>query len=66
MTPKQLAATNEAIKAMGGLTKIAKRYGITVPAVQQWRTNGVPQNRVKDIEQDSGVPRARLLPHLYA
>jgi DNA-binding phage protein len=66
MNAKQLAATNRAIKALGGITKTAKRYGISVPAVQNWRTRGVPKERVKDVEKDSGVSRAALLPNLYA
>jgi hypothetical protein len=62
MTPKQLAATNKAIKTLGGLTKTAKRYGISVPAVQNWRTRGVPKTRVKEVGQDSGVALELLLP----
>lgn len=66
MDAKQLAATNLAIKNLGGITKTAKRYGISIPAVQNWRKRGVPQERIKQIEEDSGVPREKLLPHLYA
>jgi hypothetical protein len=66
MNKKQLAATNRAIAALGGITKTAKRYGITAQAVQNWRTRGVPLERIKDLERDSGVPRAKLLPDLYA
>lgn len=66
VSTKQLRATNRAIKALGGITKTARRYGISIPAVQNWRTRGVPQERIKDIEADSGVPREELLPQLYA
>lgn len=66
MTDEQLAATNLAIEKLGGLTEVAKRYKISTAAVQNWRTRGVPQDRVKEIEKDSGIPRAKLLPDLYA
>ena len=66
MTKAQLAATNKAIKLLGGITKTARRYEITVQAVQNWRTRGVPKEKVKQIAVDSGVPRELLLPDLYA
>jgi hypothetical protein len=62
----QLAATNEVIKALGGITKTAAHYGISIAAVQLWRTRGVPKDRVRQIETDTGVTRERLLPNLYA
>lgn len=62
---KQLAATNEVIKALGGITATARHYGISIQAVQNWRARGVPMERVKEIEADTGVERARLLPALY-
>ncbi len=65
MDSNQLAVINKVIKALGGLTKIAKRYGITVPAVQQWRVNGIPKDRVKEVAKDSGVPAQEILRHLY-
>jgi DNA-binding transcriptional regulator YdaS (Cro superfamily) len=61
----QLAATNEVIKTLGGITKAAAHFDITIPAVQLWRTRGVPKDRVKAIEAATGVKRARLLPKLY-
>jgi len=66
MTRAQLAATNRAIKALGGLTAVAERYDISIQAVQNWRKRGVPPGRVKAIATDSGVPREKLLPDLYA
>lgn len=66
MKKQQLAATNQAIKNLGGLTKAAKRYKISIQAVQNWRARGVPQDRVKEIAADSGVARELLLPDLYA
>jgi hypothetical protein len=66
MTKEQRAATNLAIKNLGGLSKAAARYGISVQGVQNWRTRGVPKERVKQVAKDSGVARERLLPALYA
>jgi hypothetical protein len=66
MTKQQLAATNLAISNLGGLTEVSRRYDITVQAVQNWRVRGVPQDRVKQVAADSGVPREKLLPELYA
>lgn len=66
MNKKQLAATNKAIRALGGITAVAARYDITLQAVQNWRTRGVPSGRVKEIAADSGVSREELLPDLYA
>lgn len=61
----QLKATNEVIAALGGITKAAAHYDITIPGVQLWRTRGVPKDRVKAIERDTGVSKARLLPKVY-
>lgn len=65
MDAKQLAATNLAIKNLGGITKASRRYKISIAAVQHWRKRGVPQERINEIEKDSGVAREKLLPHLY-
>jgi DNA-binding transcriptional regulator YdaS (Cro superfamily) len=66
MNAKQRVATNKAIKALGGLSRAAQKYGISTQAVQNWRLRGVPPRRVKQIEKDSGVRREELLPDLYA
>ena len=66
MNEAQLTATNEAIERLGGLTATAKRYQISVQAVQNWRSRGVPTDRVKELETDTGVPREQLRPDLYA
>lgn len=66
MDPEQLAALNEAIEKGGGIVKLAKTLNVTISAIQQWRTRGLPSKRAKALETASGVPRARLLPDLYA
>jgi DNA-binding transcriptional regulator YdaS (Cro superfamily) len=37
---------NEIINILGGTTKVAKLCGVSVPAVAQWRHNGVPQDKL--------------------
>lgn len=65
MHPDHLAAVNAAIKALGGLTKVSKRYNITISAVQLWRKNGIPTARLKQVGTDSGVGWERLSPQAY-
>jgi DNA-binding transcriptional regulator YdaS (Cro superfamily) len=38
--------TNEIIDILGGTTKVAKLCNVTLPSVSQWRTNGIPQDRL--------------------
>jgi len=66
MDPEQLAALNEAIEKGGGIVKLAKTLDVTISAIQQWRTRGLPPKRVKPLETASGVSRVRLRPDLYA
>lgn len=56
-------ALDRAIKAAGGLTKLAAPLGITAQAVSQW--DEVPPLRVLAVEQASGVSRHELRPDLY-
>ena len=67
-TPEQLAleALNEAIQKGGGIVKFAKTLGVTISAIQQWRSRGTPPKRAKEIEAATGVSRARLAPDVYA
>jgi len=66
MKANQLLATNRAIEALGGIAKTAKRYKVSMNAVQNWRARGVPRRLVRQIGKDSGVPCKELLPELYA
>jgi len=58
-------AVARAIKASGGLGALAKVIGISPQAVDKWRRNGVPAERVLALELASGVPRHELRPDLY-
>ena len=54
----------EAIRAVGGVTELARRIGISQPSVSNWTK--VPAERVLQVENASGVARTILRPDLYA
>ncbi|MEI7805701.1 MAG: Cro/CI family transcriptional regulator [Hyphomicrobiales bacterium] len=54
---------NEAIHAVGGVTELARRVGISQPSVSNW--DKIPADRVLAVEAATGVPRMRLRPDLY-
>ena len=54
---------SEAIEAVGGVSELAKRIGISQPSVSNW--NKVPADRVLAVEAATGVARMRLRPDLY-
>jgi TorA maturation chaperone TorD len=53
----------EAIRAVGGVTELARRVGISQPSVSNWTK--IPAERVLAVEAISGVARAVLRPDLY-
>jgi TorA maturation chaperone TorD len=53
----------EAIRAVGGVTELARRIGISQPSVSNWAR--VPAERVLTVEAVTGVARAILRPDLY-
>lgn len=53
----------EAIAAAGGVRALARKIGVTHPAILGW--NLVPVDRMLAIEKVTGVPRERLRPDLY-
>lgn len=58
---------NRAAEAVGSKSELARILGVTPGAVNNWlRRNVVPANRVKDIENASGIPAADLRPDLFA
>src|SRR5215813_12733011 len=54
---------DEAIRAAGGVTELARRIGISQPSVSNW--SRVPAGRVLSVEAATGVARAILRPDLY-
>jgi TorA maturation chaperone TorD len=53
----------EAIRAAGGITRLARRIGISQPSVSNWLQ--VPAERVLAVEAATGIERAVLRPDLY-
>ena len=41
-----LMNTTDIIQTLGGTFAVAKMCGVTPPAVSQWRTNGIPVNKL--------------------
>ena len=54
----------EALRAVGGVTELARRIGISQPSVSNW--SSVPAERVLQVENVSGIARTILRPDLYA
>jgi len=52
-----------AIQAVGGVSELARRIGISQPSVSNW--DKVPAERVVAVEAASGIERMRLRPDLY-
>jgi len=54
----------EAVRAVGGVTELARRIGISQPSVSNWTR--IPAERVLEVEGASGVARSVLRPDLYS
>lgn len=48
----------------GRATRMAERFGVTVAAISQWRTNGVPVGRMREVSAftESAVALDDMLP----
>jgi TorA maturation chaperone TorD len=54
---------DQAIRAAGDITELARRIGISQPSVSNWER--IPAERVLAVEAASGVPRCVLRPDLF-
>jgi TorA maturation chaperone TorD len=54
----------EAIRAVGGVSELARRIGISQPSVSNW--DRVPAERVLSVESVTGINRTVLRPDLFA
>jgi TorA maturation chaperone TorD len=54
---------SEAIRAVGGVSELARRIGIAQPSVSNWQR--IPAERVLAVESATGIGRAVLRPDLY-
>jgi TorA maturation chaperone TorD len=57
------AGLDEAIRAVGGVSQLARQLGVSQPSVSNW--SRVPAERVLNVEAVSGVDRRILRPDLY-
>ena len=48
-----------------GLAAIAKACDVTPQAVHKWLSNGVPAERVLELERITGISRHELRPDIY-
>ncbi len=53
----------EAISAVGGISELARRLGISQPSVSNWKR--VPADRVLSVEAATGIARGILRPDLF-
>jgi TorA maturation chaperone TorD/DNA-binding transcriptional regulator YdaS (Cro superfamily) len=53
----------EAIRAVGGVSELARRLGISQPSVSNWER--IPAERVATVESVTGINRAILRPDLF-
>src|SRR5205085_7201506 len=53
----------EAVRAIGGVSELARQIGISQPSVSNW--NRVPAERVLIVEAATGIDRKVLRPDLY-
>jgi TorA maturation chaperone TorD len=54
---------NQALRAVGGVSELARRIGISQPSVSNW--DRIPAERVGAVEQATGIARSVLRPDLY-
>ena len=56
-----------AIENAGGMKALASAFEppITYQAIQKWRKNGVPIDRVLEVERITNVPREKLRPEFF-
>src|SRR5437764_10833375 len=54
----------QAIRAVGGVTELARRIGLSQPSISNW--SRVPAERVLAVEAATGIARTILRPDLYA
>ncbi|MBV9347377.1 MAG: molecular chaperone TorD family protein [Pseudolabrys sp.] len=54
---------SEAIRAVGGVSELARKIGISQPSVSNW--SRVPADRIVAVESATGIDRTVLRPDLY-
>lgn len=62
-TPQEGALA--AIKAAGGGATLARLIGVTRFAVNQWKQNGIPSDRLPAVSRITNIPMEELRPDLF-
>ena len=62
--PESSEGRQQAVRAVGGVSELARQIGISQPSVSNWHR--VPAERVLIVEAATGVDRKILRPDLYA
>ena len=60
-TPKALAA----LAASQGTSALARTIGVKRQVLEYWLKSGVPASRILQVEEKTGIPRAKIRPDLY-
>lgn len=58
------AGLQEAIRAAGGISALARRLGVSQPSISEW--SRIPAERVAAVEAVTGIARGVLRPDLFA
>lgn len=59
----QTSPVERAAAAAGNKSELARRLGVKVQSIQQWRR--IPAERVLDVERVTGISRHDLRPDIY-
>lgn len=62
-TPKDDPGLEMAILAVGSVSELARRLGISHSSIEQWER--VPAERVPQVHRASGVPKHLIRPDLH-
>jgi DNA-binding transcriptional regulator YdaS (Cro superfamily) len=54
-----------ALDALGPRSITAAAWGVDKSRLTRWAKNGIPAERVLDVERITGIPREQLRPDLY-
>ena len=63
--PKYVIAARAAVKELGGLHAVVKKYRVSRQRVEQWEKNGIPLKALNLISRDSGIPLEDLCPKVW-